>query len=281
MEERYARCGCDIFEALGKSHRCWHQQDGAELLSDPHGPSMIGSLMLLRALLALMAVAASVQAEPLQLKLVTDDGLPVPDATMVQVLCGGGRDSQPIPVGSTGTAVLDVPEDGADCELETRAPGYDTARARLGDLPLDPRIPGISLRRSGKNEGETISVTHLTAPSQAVESFHAAVHLMQEQGDASVQDILSLLATATDAYPGYASAWFEIGRLRLAVGDVAGAAVALGRAIEADPWFVSPYEPLMLVLRALGRPEDAAAACIGLRSINPALPQDCGGAASP
>ena len=194
MEERYARCGRDIFEALGKSHRCWHQQDGAELLSDPHGPSMIGSLMLLRALLALMAVAASVQAEPLQLKLVTDDGLPVPDATMVQVLCGGGRDSQPIPVGSTGTAVLDVPEDGADCELETRAPGYDTARARLGDLPLDPRIPGISLRRSGKNEGETISVTHLTAPSQAVESFHAAVHLMQEQGDASVQDILSLLA---------------------------------------------------------------------------------------
>ncbi|MDE0104982.1 MAG: bacterial transcriptional activator domain-containing protein [Bryobacterales bacterium] len=230
--------------------------------------------MLLRALLALMAVAALARAEPLRVNLVTDDGLPLPDATVVQVLCGG-RDGQPLQVDSTGTAVLDAPNDGGDCELQASAPGYDSARARLSDLPLDPLIPGISLRRLGKNEGETISVTHLTAPAQAVESFHAAVHLMQQQGDASVQDILSLLTAATDAYPGYANAWFEIGRLRLAVGDVAEAAEALGRAIEADPWFVSPYEPLMLVLRALGRPSDAADACNGLRRINPALPQGC------
>ena len=236
--------------------------------------------MLLRVLLALMAVAALARAEPLRVNLVTDDGLPVPDATVVRVLCDGW-DGQPLQVGSTGTAVVDAPKNGGDCELQASAPGYDIGRVRLSDLPLDPRIPGISLRRSGKNEGETISVTHLTAPAQALDSFHAAVHLMHEHADASVQDILSLLTTATDAYPGYASAWFEIGRLRLAVGDVSEAAAALERAIEADPWFVSPYEPLMLVLRALGRPEDAAAACNGLRSINPALPQDCGGAASP
>jgi len=55
----------------------------------------------------------------------------------------------------------------------------------------------------------------------------------------------------------------------------AGAVAAFREAIRAEPWFVSPYEPLMLLLEAGGDSVAADRVCEGLRRINPSLPADC------
>ena len=230
--------------------------------------------MICRALPATLLVAALVQAQSVRVRVATDDGLPVPVNTAAELHCSGGWLSEAT-VEPAGSVILGAVPQDQDCKLEVRAAGYGQASVELENLPLDPRIPGIALRRLAKHQGESISASHLAAPDSAVASYHAAIRLMQQGGGAQPDAILSRLIAATEAYPSYASAWHEIGRMRLALGDATGAAQAFDRAIEADPWFVSPYEPLILVLRALGRPEEAEVACQGLRRINSALPADC------
>ena len=92
-----------------------------------------------------------------------------------------------------------------------------------------------------------------------------------------IEKALAHLQSATEAYPSYAQAWFEIGRLHLALGDASSALQAFQQSVQADPWFVSPYEPLILLLESSGDAAGAATACTRLRRINPALPADCKG----
>ncbi len=145
------------------------------------------------------------------------------------------------------------------------------------DLPSDPRIAGIVLHRLGKSHGESISVSHLAAPPEAVQRFHAAIREAEGAESTDYEAVLKHLRAAVQLYPDYAQAWFEIGRIGLALGDSASARDALQQAVRADPWFVSPYEPLILLLEAAGQSDQAARTCQRLREINPALSAGCGG----
>ena len=208
--------------------------------------------------------------------ILADDGMPLPQRTTVSLTCET-RAFGPVGVDARGGfAIADSP-DPEGCVLRIDAPGYRQASVATENLPLDQRIPVAVLHRVGKNDGESISVAHLAAPAEAVRLFHSAVRELRRgpQADASVA--LSHFQEAVRAFPKYAQAWFEIGRLRLARGEPGNAVKAFGRAVEADPWFVSPYEPLILLLAAAGEEAEAAAACDGLRRINPDLPPDCSG----
>ena len=232
--------------------------------------------MCLRLMLAVTIAAVPSASESLQGRIVTDDAMPLPESARAELRC-----TQAVleSVGVDGRGQFQIAADlpHPDCAVEVTAPGYRRSVILAAALPAHPGIPGIVLRRLGKSYGESISATHLAAPDEAVESFHAAIRELRRGESAELASVLGHLQAAVRIFPGYAPAWFEIGRLRLAQGDMEEAAGALQRAVRADPWFVSPYQPLILLLEAAGDSEAAASACQSLRKINPALPDDCGG----
>ena len=226
-------------------------------------------------LLALLCVGAiSALGESLRGRVDTDDGLPVPAATEVALHCGGSLHPGVV-VDAQGWFEIPGPADPLGCSAVISAPGYRTARIPLAALPAHPQIPAAVLHRLGKSHGESISVTHLAAPAEAKRHFHAAARILERAPAAGTDRALEHLRGALRAYPAYAQAWFEVGRLQLALGDGASALRAFRRSIEADPWFVSPYAPLLLLLESVGDSKGAAKACAGLRRINPALPPGC------
>ena len=227
-----------------------------------------------RLLLALTLASFQADSETIRGRIVTDDGMPLVESVRVELRCGQSA-LESAAIHGHGLFEIDHPREHAECTLAINAPGYRQAMVPAASLPMNPGIPGIALHRLGKSRGESISVSHLAAPPEARRRFHAAVREMRRGEDATAESVLTNLEAAVKVYPGYAQAWFEIGRLRLAQRDPERAVAALRRAVRADPWFVSPYEPLILLLRATGAVEEAASACENLRKVNPSLPADC------
>ena len=223
---------------------------------------------------ACLLAALPMDGESLRGRILADDGMPLPEDAVVVLSCGQS-DRKTVGVDDAGWFEFEEPPKRSDCLVETSAPGYRPHSIATGALPSDPGIAAVVLHRLGKGQGESLSVAHLAAPPHAVASFHAAVREMRRGHDDGLEAALRLLEAAVSAYPGYAQAWFEIGRIHLAQGSAPEAIRAFGAATRADPWFVSPYEPLILLLEAAGDTRGASSACQALRKINPALPEDC------
>lgn len=229
-----------------------------------------------RLLLAAAFTVLPLAAESVRGQIVADDGMPLPDSARVELRCGQEAVATAT-VSHNGRFQLEQPSLQESCDLAVAAIGYRRTVISTGSLPADPRIPGVVLHRLGKSHGESISASHLAAPPEAVRYFHAAIRKIRQESSGGYSDALKDLRAAVEAYPDYAQAWFEIGRLLLAHGDATSARDALREALRADPWFVSPYEPLILLLESAGDSEAAANVCQGLRKINPALSADCRG----
>ncbi len=206
--------------------------------------------------------------------IVTDDGMPLSKGTSAVLRCGESA-TRPIEIDVEGRFSLDASAIDGSCAVVAGHPGYVAQPVAVRDLAVDPRIPAITLFRLNQDQGEAISPSHLAAPPAARKSYHAAIRTMRDPDSADAAQILERLRHAVDAYPGYAPAWFEIGRLHLALGNSTAAIRALRRAVEADVWFISPYQPLLLLLRATADTHGATEVCDGLRRINPYLPEDC------
>lgn len=209
-------------------------------------------------------------------RVLADDGMPLPMSTTVRIHCGEMAAAK-IALDEDGWFEFEDASERLKCSLgiDIVAPGYRQSSLSKADLPADPRIPAAVLHRLGKGDGESISVSHLAAPEEATRYYRAAMREMQRGADSDPAAALRRLESAVRIYPGYAQAWFEVGRLRLALGKTASAIRAFGQSVASDPWFVSPYEPLILLLEAEGDVDRAAAACHGLRRINPELPANC------
>ena len=228
-----------------------------------------------RLLLAAALAPLPAASDSLRGRIVSDDGMPLPSSTKVELACGQSR-LERAAVREDGLFEVDHRGGRGDCVLVIDAPGYRRTEVQPSTLPKTPGIPGVVLHRLGKSQGETISVSHLAAPPEAKRRFQAAIREMRRGQEAAMDVVLENLEAAARIYPGYAEAWFEIGRLRLAQQDPEGAVAAFRQAVRADPWFVSPYEPLILLLRAGEAAVEAAGVCESLRRVNPALPADCG-----
>lgn len=223
---------------------------------------------------ACLLAVCPLSADSLRGRILADDGVPLPDTATVKLVCDDSVLAT-ASLDSEGRFALEDASEHPGCFLEVTAPGYRRESLGTEQTPADHRIPAVVLHRLGKNQGETMSVSHLAAPEDAVRSFHAAVREIRKQPDGDLDSAIEHLRVAVRAYPGYAQAWFELGRLNLAQGDVPIAIEAFREAIRADPWFVSPYEPLILLLEAAGDSGGADRACLGLRRINPSLPPNC------
>ncbi len=234
---------------------------------------MMGPVFIRLASAGLLTVG-SVCADPLLGRILADDGMPLPTNATVQLICDGSVLAS-ARVDDEGGFSLDNTPARSGCSLSASAAGYRQQAVRVSDLPLNHRIPAIVLHRLGRNQGEAVSVSFLAAPEDALQSFQAAIRKLQARPVSDPNSARQHLRSAIRKFPGYAQAWFELGRLHLAQGDIPAAIRSFQEAVRADPWFVSPYEPLILLLKSTGDADAADRACQGLRRINPSLPADC------
>ena len=84
----------------------------------------------------------------------------------------------------------------------------------------------------------------LKAPKDAKKAYEKGLDLVKKK---KLDDALKSYEKAVELYPSYATAWYELGRLRQAKGDKEGAQAAFQGAIKGDPKFVTPYIDLALL----------------------------------
>jgi tetratricopeptide (TPR) repeat protein len=134
----------------------------------------------------------------------------------------------------------------AMCDLRARLVGYRSQVVSLANRrPLDdPNIGIILLHREGQDEGSTVSAISLAAPRDARRAFEHGLQLLKKnKTDEAEKEYLK----AVQIYPKYASAWNELGRIRMGRGEDQSARQAFHTAMEADPKYVNPYLQLSIL----------------------------------
>jgi len=207
-------------------------------------------------------------------KVVVDDGIPLTDPVMIQSVCRGQTRTEGY-TDSKGTFSLQLSgpqemmgsaEDSAagfstaagspssgrkrdlrDCDLQAVLPGFTSQTVELATKLSDfanADVGTIVLHRLQQVEGLTISATSAQAPDKAKRNFEKG---REEEKKEKWQAAKEKFAKATEIYPKYAVAWFEMGRTQLALKDIEGAKQSFHQAITADPKFVSPLEQLATI----------------------------------
>ncbi|MXY69059.1 MAG: hypothetical protein F4Y47_10950 [Acidobacteriia bacterium] len=208
-------------------------------------------------------------------RVVTDAGEPPPERVIVKLNCGarstpqdytdrkgrfsfqpGGNQSltfsyasvsrtraagrsSGLTVGSSGSANL------SQCHLEAELTGYRSDRLSLGIFRMGSNDVGlIVLHRLDGLIGDTVSVTTLAAPTSAQKAYRRGLKALHKARP-NREEAIRHLERAVEVYPEYATAWAALGEARRGLEDGDGARTAYTRAMEADPKFLLPYEPLM------------------------------------
>jgi tetratricopeptide (TPR) repeat protein len=185
-------------------------------------------------------------------KVVMEDGTPLPESVLVEAACAGtvlpvartdskggfiigrGRESDVDARFQSGTTAGGVT---AGCWLRARLPGYESSILRVTDSETFD-LGTIVLKRPAGIEGTAYSATSLKAPKAAQKALEKAQAATQKK---KWDEARPQLEKAVELYPEYAAAWWELGRVHEASGDLAQARNAYERSIKADPKFVRPY----------------------------------------
>ena len=135
------------------------------------------------------------------------------------------------------------------------------------NLEDDPNLGTLTLsRQEGRAEGTAVSSTSASAPPNARKFFdRARTELLEQRPDKAERD----LEKAVQIYPGFAEAWFEMGKLQLA-SNAQEARSSFAKAAAADPKFVSPYEQLAVLDAQDEKWQDAANQSSHALQLNPA-----------
>jgi tetratricopeptide (TPR) repeat protein len=211
-------------------------------------------------------------------KVMLDDGAPAsPDIRIEKVCAGRARletytDSKGRFSFQLGGPVADVDTDAADdassqipgqarsfpgsgstagfgsnpywnCELRAAYPGYTSETLNLGTLrPFDTQLGTIVLHRvGGSGKATTISVTSALAPKRAQKDYRKALDLISKK---KFEQAEKHLVDATTAYPKYAVAWYELGRLQARENQLDAARQSFQSAVSADSHYMTPYDQL-------------------------------------
>jgi len=111
-----------------------------------------------------------------------------------------------------------------------------------------PDVGMIVLHRIGNVEGTSISATSMMAPKDAKKAYEKGLQLMLKS---KPEEALKEFEKAVAAYPKYADAWVNIGKVKLAQKNEAEAREAMLKAAEADNKLVVPQMELgMMAARA-------------------------------
>jgi Flp pilus assembly protein TadD len=126
------------------------------------------------------------------------------------------------------------------CEIRASLPGYRSEVVSLaGRRSLDnPDVGTIILHRLGNVEGSTISMTSLQAPKDAKKAYEKGFAAARKK---KYEDAEKDFQKAVDAYPKYATGWFELGLCQELQGNVDAARKSYAQSLAADPKFIKPY----------------------------------------
>lgn len=108
----------------------------------------------------------------------------------------------------------------------------------------NPDIGIIVLHRISGIEGSSISMTSMMAPKDAKKAYEQGLQAVLKNKRA---DAMKDFEKAVAAYPKYADAWVELGKLHIEQQAIGPARAALAKAMEADPKLVAPYVELGLL----------------------------------
>jgi TolA-binding protein len=127
------------------------------------------------------------------------------------------------------------------CELRASLPGYRSQIVSLANRrALDnPDVGTILLFRNGASEGTLISAVSAAAPKDSRKAYEKGMDLLKKRKPAA--DAVKEFEKAASLYPKHAAAWFELGKLQSGMNQDAAARASFGKALEADPKFVTPY----------------------------------------
>ncbi|MGD0295712.1 MAG: tetratricopeptide repeat protein [Bryobacteraceae bacterium] len=206
-----------------------------------------------------------------------EDGSKPPEAVLIQRVCKGvardetwtdsrGRFSFKVTANGTDTSTADsaqaTPDKDLskpignstyysspitaalrDCEVQAVLAGFWSERVSIAvkNILDDTKIGRLTLHPMSPGQALTVSVTTLSAPTNARKAYDKGVLAVHEQRwDAASGEFTKAVA----AYPKFAAAWFELGLLRQNKNDLAGAADAWKEALKSDAKYVRPYEGL-------------------------------------
>ncbi len=162
--------------------------------------------------------------------------------------------------------------DLSGCQLEADAPGYRSDPIFLTRRrPMDRAEVGtIILTPLGGIQASIVSATSLAAPKKAKSSFEKGIKELGKGTSARLDKAMEDFQKAVDEYPEYAAAWTTLGQVKAQSGDSDGAIVALEKALDADPRYIRPYEPLVRLYITKGDWEHTAELAKFVLSVNPA-----------
>lgn len=213
-------------------------------------------------------------------RVMTDDGLPFSGPVIVELVCDRapyaegyagakgdfgfhlGDSNSSVPQDATTRwktdyfAAHDVPANPAgggvpesvtppklasvNCEMRAVLAGYRSESVPISSLTdLDYLNVGtIVLHRMGGTDGHAVSVTSLAAPKGARAAFDKGQEALKK---ANLDEAQKNFEKAGRIYPGFAAAWFELGKLAGEQGRFDDALRFFQAAIRCDPKYVEPY----------------------------------------
>ena len=137
------------------------------------------------------------------------------------------------------------PSGGSDirydnCELRASMPGFvsTTVPMRVYAGATQVEVGTIVLTKTGGPEGPTVSVNTMTVPKEAREAFDKGRKAGTEK---KFDEAVTYLNKAVSIDPQYAAAWSLLGEIHRLQNQFEPARVEYGKALAADPKFVSPY----------------------------------------
>ena len=132
------------------------------------------------------------------------------------------------------------------CVLRAELSGFRSDDIQLGMYSTmgNNDVGIIVLHRIDGVVGNVVSALTLQAPKQAQKAYQSGLREMRKKKP-NYKKAVAQYAKATGAYPEFAAAWAAMGDAKLALQDGAGAKEAYSKAVDADPKYLKPYEPLI------------------------------------
>jgi tetratricopeptide (TPR) repeat protein len=227
-------------------------------------------------------------------KVAMADGSALPYQVVIQRVCGGSARPQgyadskgdfSFHVGQAQDMMADATSGSADgmgsnrgstqssttpfaCDLRALLPGYRSDVISLSTRRNldDPNLGTIFLHRLANVEGLTTSVTAALAPKDAKRAFEKGLEAARK---GKLDEARADYQKATELYPRYAYAWFELGRVHEQREHIAEARDAYSKSIDADSKFVNPYERLYLLSLKQQNWEEVAQTTEKIMRLNP------------
>jgi len=132
------------------------------------------------------------------------------------------------------------------CQVTAEVLGFNSSSLPIATRHVtdSPNLGTITLRR--EDGGSGLSSTTSSAPKEAAKAFEKArAELLDSKLDRAQAD----LQKAVVLYPGFAEAWYQLGRIQEAA-NLPDARNSFAKAIAADPKFLLPYPHLATLAAA-------------------------------